>query len=156
MYLDCKVKVPDEYGKITRFKKGKTVYIRYLTDRVYHPDKRYNVPNHKTIGKQTEDDPTLMFPNENFLKYFGNAGIPEIKTDIKRSSCLRIGAFLVIRRIVEQYGLSDILKKYLAEKDSGLFLDLAAYTIIEFTLRLSTARTHRHPAIILKHKSKHV
>ena len=59
MYLDCKVKVPDEYGKITRFKKGKTVYIRYLTDRVYHPDKRYNVPNHKTIGKQTEDDPTV-------------------------------------------------------------------------------------------------
>ena len=130
MYLDCKVKIPNEYGKITRFKKGKTVYIRYLTDRVYHPDKKYNVPNHKTIGKQTEDDPTLMFPNENFLKYFGDAGIPEIKTDIRRSSCLRIGAFLVIRRIVEQYGLSDILKKYFDTKDCGLFLDLAAYTII--------------------------
>ena len=65
VYLDCKVEIPNEPGKITRFKKGKTVYIRYVVSRTYHPDKKYNVPDHKTIGKLDPENPAQMIPNEN-------------------------------------------------------------------------------------------
>ena len=78
MYLDCKVEIPNEPGKITRFRKGNTTYIRYVAGRVYNPEKRYNVPDHKTIGKLVSEDPLLMIPNENFLRYFGDAELSEI------------------------------------------------------------------------------
>ena len=130
MYLDCQVEIPHEPGKITRFKKGKTTYIRYAAGRVYHPDKKYNVPEHKTIGKLLEVVSAFMVPNENFLKYFGDVELTELKTNESRSSCLQIGTFLVIRKIMEQYDLPHILTKYLGAKNCGLFLDLAAYSII--------------------------
>ena len=101
MYLDFTVPIPDLPGKIGRFKKGNTTYIRYVAGRQYHADRKYNIPNHKIIGKAIPADPSQMIPNENFLKYFGDTDLPELKRDISRSSCLRIGAFLVIRKIME-------------------------------------------------------
>ena len=71
-----------------------------------------------------------MIPNENYLKYFGALDIPEIRNNVRRSSCIRVGAFIVIRKIMEDYKLPDILSKYLGKRDCGLFLDLGAYSII--------------------------
>lgn len=130
MYLHCKVKVPSVPGKISTFKKGNTAYVRYVVGRTYHPDKKYNIPIHKTIGKLVEGEPGVMVPNENFLKYFGDEEIPELMTDTDRSSCLRLGAYAVIKKIIESYGLLDILKKYFGEEDARLLLDFATYTII--------------------------
>ena len=130
MYLDFEVKIPEVPGKIGRFTKGGTTYVRYVAGRIYHPDRKYNIPNHKTIGKLSPTDPSMMIPNENYLKYFGDVELPELKAGVKRSSCIRIGAFMIIRKIMEGYGLPDILMKYLGIKDCGLFLDLAAYSII--------------------------
>ena len=130
VYLDCKVEIPNEPGKITRFKKGKTIYIRYVAGRVYNPEKKYNLPDHKTIGKLVSEDSTMMIPNENFLKYFGDVELPETRSGEDRSSCLRIGTFLVIRKILEEYNLPHMTARYLGAKDAGLFLDLAAYSII--------------------------
>ena len=130
VYLDCKVEIPNEPGKITRFRKGNTTYIRYVAGRVYNPEKRYNVPDHKTIGKLVSEDPLLMIPNENFLRYFGDAELPETRSGEERSSSLRIGTFLVIRKIIEDYDLPHMIMKYIGAKDTGLFLDLAAYSIV--------------------------
>lgn len=130
MYLDCKVDVPIEPGKITRFRKGNTTYIRYVAGRKYNPEKKYNVPDHKTIGKLISENPSLMVPNENFLRYFGDVELPETKSGQERSSCLRIGTFLVIRKIIEDYNLPHMITKYIGAKDAGLFLDLAAYSIV--------------------------
>lgn len=101
-----------------------------MAGRTYHPEKKYNIPNHKTIGKQSLTDQTMMIPNENYLKYFGDVELPVLKAGVSRSSCIRIGAFLVVRKILEEYELPAILKKYLRIKDCGLFLDLAAYSIV--------------------------
>lgn len=128
MYLDCVVDVPDAPGKISKITKGGTVYVRYVAERTYNSEKKYTSPNHRVIGKMVSDN--KMIPNENFLKYFGDVDLPELKRDSKRSSCLRIGTFLVIRKIMEEYKLPDILSKYLGVKDCGLFLDLAAYSIV--------------------------
>jgi len=130
MYLDCVVSIPVVPGKINQIKKGNTIYIRYVVGRTYHPDRKYNIPDQRIIGKRSEDDAKLMIPNENFLKYFGEVEIPEIKNTKLRSSCLRIGAFLVIRKIIEDYELFRILCKYFSAKDIGLFIDLATYSII--------------------------
>ena len=46
-----------------------------------------------------------------------------------RSGCLRIGTFLVIRKIIAGYHLDEILEDLLG-REYGLFLDLAAYSII--------------------------
>lgn len=130
MYLKCVVPIPEAPGKITRLKKGNAVYIRYTVGRKYDSDKKYNVPDHKIIGKLKDSVPGRMIPNENFLKYFSGAELPEIAPDSKRSSCLRIGNYLVIRKIMEDYHLPEMLGRYMPEKDCGLFLDLAAYSII--------------------------
>lgn len=89
MYLDCQVEIPNE--PVTRFKKGKATYIRYAAGRIYNAEKKYNVPDHKTIGKLVSEDSMMMIPNENFLKYFGDVELPEIRNRADRSSCLRIG-----------------------------------------------------------------
>ena len=102
MYLDCTVKIPSEPGKISRFKKGNVIYIRYTVGRTYHPEKKYNVPNHKIIGKLSSPDATVMIPNENYLKYFE---LPETVPDSSRSSCIKVGAFAIIRKIAEEYDL---------------------------------------------------
>ena len=130
MYLDYQVEIPNEPGKITRFRKGKATYIRYAAGRIYNAEKKYNVPDHKTIGKLVSEESMMMIPNENFLKYFGDVELPEIKTGVDRSSCLKIGAFLVVRKIMEEYNLPHMITKYLGSKDAGLFLDLATYSII--------------------------
>ena len=129
MYMDCEIEIPDVPGKINQVKKGNTTYIRYVVGRTYHADKKYNIPDQRIIGKRSDKNPDMMIPNENFLKYFGDVELPDKKRNTNRSSCLRIGTFLVIRKIIGDYELPQILSKYFGIKDSGLLLDLAAYSI---------------------------
>ena len=95
MYLDFLVKIPEVPGKITRRKKKDTSYIEYAYERTYHPEKKYTTVKRVTIGKQSDDE-TMMKPNQNFLKYFPDADLPEEKDRTLRSSCLRIGNHIVI------------------------------------------------------------
>ena len=129
MYADVRVKIPDEKGKITRKKIKGTTYIYYQLDRVYNPDKKYSVPKSTPIGKCCDDDLTMMIPNEKYMVYFPDAKLPEEKQTVSRSSCLRIGAYVVLRRIIAEYHLDEMMADIIG-KDSGLFLDLAVYTIV--------------------------
>ena len=123
MYLDFLVKVSTVKGKITRRKKSNVVYIEYEYDRVYDPSRKYTFPKRVTIGKLSDTDPELMKPNP-------DAELPESKNRTSRSSCLRGGAYFVLRKIIEECSLKDILGKYFGSRDMGLFLDLAVYLII--------------------------
>ena len=131
MYLDSLVKVPEVKGKITYRTKGNTVYVEYESGRIYLPEKRYTTVTRKTIGKLTDADSKVMQPNENFLKYFPDTILPEEKDRAQRSCALRAGTWIVIRKIVNDYHLPEILGRYLSPKDVGLFLDLCAYSITE-------------------------
>ena len=130
MYLEFLVKIPTVKGKITRRKKSNIVYIEYEYDRVYDPSRKYTFPKRVTIGKLSDTDPELMRPNQNFLKYFPDAELPESKSRTSKSSCLRVGAYFVLRKLIEECSLKDILGKYFAPHDMGLFLDLVVYSII--------------------------
>ena len=129
MYADVKVEIPDEKGKITRKTINGTTYIYYQLERVYDPDKKYSIPRSTPIGKLLEDNHSMMIPNEKYLVYFPEAKLPDEKQIAHRSACLRIGAYIVIKKIIEGYNLDKMIADLIG-KDSGLFLDIAVYTII--------------------------
>ena len=129
MYLDFLVAIPDEKGKITTKPKGNAIYVNYELGREYNKDKKYNVPKRVTIGKVAKGSEGMMVPNDKFLTYFPETELPDEKFNANRSSCLRIGAYIIIQKILDEYKISDYLSPYFGDKDLGLFLDLIAYTI---------------------------
>ena len=146
MYLDTLVKVPDVQGKITFHPKGNTIYVEFENGRVYLPEKRYTNVSRKTIGKLTDEENRIMQPNENFLKFFPEVDLPEEKERATRSCGLRIGTWIVIRKIINDYELTEMLGRYLPGKDVGHVLDLAAYSIIE-----EDNRAQHYPAYAYSH-----
>ena len=129
MYLDFQVKIPTESVGITRKKIKGTTYIYYAYEHNYNAEKGYTVPKNTTIGKCTDDDSELMYPNTNFLKFFPAEELPETKGSVYRSGCLRAGTYFVLRKIIAEYRLNEMLGDIIG-KNSGLFLDLAVYSII--------------------------
>ena len=130
MYLGFLVDIPDVKGKITQKRKGNSIYISYEIGRKYDPAKQYNVPNRVIIGKQNQSDKKQMEPNENFLKYFPEVDLPEERYDSNRSSCLRIGVYIIIQQMMKETGIPELLSEYFNDRDLGLFLDLITYTLI--------------------------
>ena len=129
MYLNCRIKMPKTDGKISVKKINGTSYVYFETSRTYIKDKQYNSAKRTCIGKRDPEQPTFIYPNEKFLKFFPRELLPIEKDDQERSGCLRIGAFLVIRKIVSDYRLDEMIARIIG-RDAGLFLDLAAYSII--------------------------
>ena len=130
MYLNCRVKIPPEADrKITVKTINGTPYVYYEHGRVYHKDKRYNIPNRTCIGKKDPEQPGYLWPNEKFLKFFPRELLPNEKDGQYRSGCVRIGVYIVIRKIVSDYHLDEMIARIIG-RDAGLFIDLAAYSII--------------------------
>lgn len=130
MYLDFLVRIPDVPGKITYRRKSGVDYVYYEYDRTYDPQTRKTNPKRATIGKKSEADPAMMQPNEIYLKHFPCEDLPQGVDRSRRSGCLRIGAWLVIRKVIDECRFRDILAKHVDRKDAGLVLDLVAYSIV--------------------------
>ena len=129
MYLNFKVEIPKQKSGISKKKIKGTTYIYYEHGRNYYADKQYTVPQCTSIGKACEDDPGMMIPNGNYLKFFPDAELSEELPASTRSGCQKIGAYLVIRKVMVHYRLEEKIGEIIG-KDAGLFLDLAAYTIV--------------------------
>lgn len=127
MLLDSLVEIPDVPGKIVRKTVKGTVYIDYEYDRVYDSERKYNIPKRTTIGKLADDG--RMHPNANYMRYFPHLPPPEISGGTGRSSCLRVGAHIVIDCVVRHYGLEAMLGGMFGG-EAGFLLDLASYSII--------------------------
>ena len=119
------------HGKLTRLRRGDVTYIKYEYDRYYDPEKKYTYPQRATIGRLCTDDDTMMIPNEAFLKYFPEATLSGMEDRADRSSCLRIGTYAVMHKIVRDYSLDKLLGQFFSERDMALLLDLASYSIVE-------------------------
>lgn len=129
MYYKTRVEIPQNTGKITFKKIKNTVYVNYEYDRVYIPEKQYTLVKRTTVGKVCAEDESKMYINSNFVKYFPDAEYPQEKSREERSCCLRVGAWIGIKKIIRDYKLDAMMERIIG-KDSGLFLDLAAYAII--------------------------
>lgn len=130
MYLSYLVDVPDKKGKITFRRKGNAKYVYYEYDRVYDPERKYTIVKRSTIGKLSEEDPDKMRPNENFRKFFPEVEAPGEREDAGRSSALKAGTYMVINQVVKDLGLGEKLEAAFGARNSGLILDLAAYSVI--------------------------
>ena len=131
MFLKYKVDIPVVPGKLVRKNRGGHTYIEYEYDRIYDPVKQYTYPKRASIGRVDPEDPTRMTPNENFLKYFPDAEVPEETDRSERSPYLNIGTYVVLHKLIQDCKLKEILDGYMDEKDTGFLLDLACYSIIE-------------------------
>ena len=131
MLLKYKVDISVVPGKLVRKNRGGHTYIEYEYDRIYDPVKQYTYPKRASIGRVDPEDPTRMTPNENFLKYFPDAEIPEETDRSERSPYLNIGTYVVLHKLIQDCKLREILDEYMDEKDTGFLLDLACYSIIE-------------------------
>ena len=131
MFLKYKVDIPVVPGKLVRKNRGGHTYIEYEYDRIYDPVKQYTYPKRASIGRVDPEDPTRMTPNENFLKYFPDAEVPEETDRSERSPYLNIGTYVVLHKLIQDCKLKEILDEYMDEKDTGFLLDLACYSIIE-------------------------
>ena len=116
-------------GKITIKRISGTPYVYYETGRTYNKEKQYNEPKRTCIGRLDSEQSTFMFPNDKFLRFFPRELLPIEKDNQMRSGCLHIGSFLVIRKIISDYRLDEMMARIIG-KDAGLFLDLAAYSIV--------------------------
>lgn len=112
MYYDFWIKLPDAPGKFVYEKRGETTYVKYEYDRTYDREKQITYPRRATIGKLSNNDPGMIQPNQTFLTYFPATELPITDFRTNRSSCLRAGAFIVIRKIIKDYKLDEILGMY--------------------------------------------
>lgn len=153
MYYNFLIKIPENTGKISKNKRGNTTYIEFTYGRKYNPEKRYNIPQRTTIGKMSSDDDTMMYPNPNFEKYFPDVALPEENDASSRSSCVRVGSFLVIKKVVEDYKLFDHLGNW-DDRGKGLLLDLAAYSIVSENNAAQhyPEYAYNHPLMTPEHK----
>ena len=128
MFLNSRVSIPSS-GKVSIKKNSNgNHYVYYQYENNYSSERKYNLPKRTTIGKVCSDDSSMMFPNPNYLKFFPDESLPEY-SDSSRSSCLKVGSYVVIEKIIHEYHLQSTLKSILRDKYS-LFLDLVTYTII--------------------------
>ena len=127
MYYDISVEISSIPGKTALLKKKDVTYVQIELGRVYNPQKKYNVPKRKIIGK-LDSNPARMHPNETFFELF-----PDFSSDNDaeplRSSGLQAGLFLAIRKIARKDGIEKKLHSELWT-DSGLLMDLAACQVL--------------------------
>ena len=128
MFMDFTVPVPVLKGRVFIKKVRGFRYVHYQYDSVYDPLRKYANPKRTTIGKIDESDPSKMFPNPSYYKFFPDEQLPELSSSV-RSSCLKVGSYIVISKIIHEYLLQPVIHEIIGKK-YGLFLDLMAYVIV--------------------------
>ena len=137
MYYSYTVPIPFGHGvcvrKMNENNPKGSLYVDYTYERRYDKTKKYSVPKKTVIGKVAPEDNTKMYPNPSYFIYFPDAPKDEEETDDgvtnTRSSCLNVGAFIVMRKIIRQYKLNTFIENILGDNASFL-LDLAMYCIV--------------------------
>lgn len=130
MFRKYTVPVPSVPGKIRVKKNGNgSRYVEYEVGRKYNREKKYNVPVRKTIGLLDDGDETRMYPNDNYFVFFSPLDSGYVYED-EHSSCLKAGAFIVIKEALETYGMDRWLRSQFGDDHAGLAMDLISYMII--------------------------
>ena len=153
--IEVNVPVSTKERTITFQNKHGYTYVNVTVEKMYLRDKKYNQDKRECIGrlvsplpdnwKDPESGlgwPSRMLANDHFSDIFtvealfsGTTDKEEetvaLKEDQTQSVALSIGPYVVIRKIADTYGLTQILEKSLNRKlDVNRILDLAAYMIV--------------------------
>ena len=152
-YFDYLVTIPKIKGKIRKNKYKDDTYIVYSYDKRYDEKKNTYIPMTATIGRIAPHDSSMMYPNENYVKYFFGSIETTDQEDTFRSFRIRIGTFLVIQKIIKDYDLMKHLSNFDAY-GKGILLDLAAFSVIcESNLSMFyPGYCYYHPSLTPRHK----
>ncbi len=86
MMMNYPVRIPDVPGKLVYRDQGENRYVLFETNRRYDAERGNTRVERKVIGVQIPEQPELMFPNENYLLYFGGE---DQTIDEKRDALVR-------------------------------------------------------------------
>lgn len=100
-------------------------YVYYVIERRYQKDKKYNNDKRISIGKL--DEFGKLIPNKNYYELFPLD--KELEPLPDRADSIKIGAHILINKILEDNGLSNILDEVYEEK-SDLIKDVMSYILI--------------------------
>lgn len=129
MYFTYTVPIPQIKGKILTKKKADAIYVLYQYGQKYNPEKKYAIPQRAIIGKLDPANHQNMYPNDKFQNYFPNVELPDELPESSRSCALNIGSYTIIKKVLNEYAIPEILAKWFP-KDSGLLMDFMSYLLI--------------------------
>lgn len=75
-------------------------------------------------------DDTHFIPNDNCFDIYGNKQGFELVDNPRHSDTLRIGAMMLVRKVMDNLGLSEILTGVHGEDEFALISDLISYMIV--------------------------
>lgn len=113
------------------YKQKENRYVYAVVDAEYKPDKQYVVESRVCVGKMLDDE--YMIPNEKFLEMFPEEAEELKEVPPEKSDSLKIGAPMLINRILEDERISMLLSDIHGDQDSRLIKDLVSYMIINET-----------------------
>ena len=104
-------------------------YVYYVTGSDYKKDKKYVVEKRVCVGKMIDEE--VMNPNENFFQFFELDG--EEKELPEFSDALQIGSHTLVIKIMDDLGISELIRVLHREEGENLLKDLITYMIVRQT-----------------------
>lgn len=120
---DFKVKIP-RGSRIQ--KKDNQYYVYKPVAYIYKKDKKQSIEKRVCIGRKIDDE--YMIPNTQYTKYYDDVK-RELNNPREFCDTLKIGNMLLIKKILKDTSLDDILEVHDDKKD--MIINLASYLIIE-------------------------
>lgn len=129
MYLTNLIVNRPKGTKILR--KNNISYVYHILQKDYVKSKRTYNEKKVCIGKMVIDSDTKMIPNDNFIKYYNNYDFDSsyLPNAPKFSRTLSCGAFILIRKIAIDSGITKILNDIYGKKDSINLLNIISFFI---------------------------
>ena len=137
------VTMPERKITINSSNKNRTWYV-YYTKRAYRNSKNQPTSEKILIGKR-DPESGMLIPNKNYFDIFGQDMILHTK------SILDFGNFFAINSVLEELGVSDILKKIM--KKSSLLLHVCSVKAMSLFFVMIGAVRHLRIWITLLHHS---
>lgn len=99
-------------------------YVYQVVGQTYNKDKKYTVDKRKVIGKMIDDE--WMIPNEAFSDFYPDVPVEMEYPDF--SDTLKTGTFLVIRKIMKDLQITDLLEGVFEER-AHFIEDVVSYIV---------------------------
>lgn len=150
------IKLPDERISLHKTKSGTYVYYR---TKDYRNKNGPPTHNRTSIGKLDDMNPNLMYPNNNYFKFFPNQ--PDYKTfkttDISDCRFISVGVNILLQLKADQLGLAHILKSIFPDIYDRI-LQIAFYMVSQgnIMMHLDDYYEEHHPIFKGKPAQKHL
>lgn len=104
-------------------------YIYFVTGKVYNKKTKFADDKKRIcIGKMIDD--THFMPNDNYFEIFGNESGYTLSDNPNRSDTLKIGAFLLIQKLMKDMNLEDVLEAVYGAETYKMIVDVVSFMLV--------------------------